>query len=408
MPLRYRILAVIWFFQITLNFDRVIISFSGPAIIKALALGPASLGTILSGFAFGYMVGQIPGGILADRWRIKALLIVLPILWGLFTGITAFASSVAGFVLCRACLGFAEGVAVPACFRVIGDAFEAKGRTGAMALSSTAGALGPALAGPIIGVVIAGYGWKAAFYTLAIPPLVAALLIFLVLPAGRNAHMHAELAKVSNVAPKTGLTSILRSSVLWVTALSYFSFNVGYWGYNGWMPTYLATVHHLDIKHLGFIGAVPYLMAFAGLLSFGWIGVVAERMRVQILAINYLAAGIALFCAFGSGDLFGSMIGLCFASFFLSGGIPLFGALLYDLAPRNGSGRYSGIVFTAGQIGGVVAPFAIGHLVQSTGNFAAGFALMEAALVAGGLGIFMIPFLRTRSRSTAASTSPTL
>jgi ACS family hexuronate transporter-like MFS transporter len=66
MPLRYKILGVLWFFQITLNFDRIAVSFAGPSILKSLAMGPESLGVILSGFAVGYMLGQIPGGLLAD------------------------------------------------------------------------------------------------------------------------------------------------------------------------------------------------------------------------------------------------------------------------------------------------------------------------------------------------------
>ncbi|NKJ00948.1 MFS transporter [Novosphingobium sp. SG707] len=401
MPSRYKILAVIWFFQITLNFDRVIMAFSGPAILKALALGPQSLGTILSGFAIGYMCGQIPGGLLADRWRIKTMLIVLPVLWGLFTGLTALAATVAGFVAFRACLGLAEGLAVPACFRVIGETFDSQRRTGAMALSSTAGALGPAIAGPIIGLVIAAYGWQAAFYVLAVPPFIAAVLIFLVLPSRRSVEKHPEHTSPAEAVAKPSISTVLLNGRLWVTSFAYFCFNIGYWGYNGWMPTYLATAHHLDIKHLGLIGSIPYVMAFAGLLSFGALGARLQRFRIQTLAIAYLLTGASLFLAFGAGALFGTMLGLCFASFFLSGGIPLFGSMLFDLAPRGGSGSYAGIVFTAGQLGGVFAPFAIGRLVQLTGNFAAGFALMEIALVAGGLAVFLLPFLQRPARSAA-------
>ena len=408
MPLRYKILAVIWFFQMTLNFDRIAVSFAGPAILKSLALGPQSLGVILSGFAVGYLLGQLPGGLLADRWRVKTMLIAMPLLWALFTGLTAFMSTVAGFLLVRAFLGLTEGLAVPAIFRVIGEAFEPRGRTGAMALSSTAGALGPALAGPIIGLVIAANGWKAAFYVMAIPPLIAALLIYLVLPRRDRAAAPDAKAQTPHIpVPKEARKYKLRNPALWVCALAFFLFNIGYWGYNGWMPTYLATAHHIDIKHLGFIGAIPYLLGFVGLLTFGWLGVALPRLHAQMLAVSYLFAGIALYMAFGSGSLVGTVVGLCCASFCLSGGVPLFSALLFDLAPRGGSGTYAGIVFTAGQVGGVIAPFAIGKLVQSSGDFASGFSLMEAAMVTASAAIFLLPLI-ARAKGRANTPTPSL
>jgi ACS family hexuronate transporter-like MFS transporter len=336
------------------------------------------------------------------------MLVVLPLMWAFFTGLTAVMSTVVGFILVRACLGLAEGLAVPAVFRVVGEAFEPKGRTGAMALSSTAGALGPALAGPIIGLVIASYGWRAAFYVMALPPVIAAVLIFIFLPS----HKRSAADRVETPAPvapheEPARTYKLRNPALWAIAIAYFLFNVGYWGYNGWMPTYLASSRHIDIKHLGFIGAIPFALAFVGLLTFGWLGVVLHRLRAQMLAAAYLLTGVALYFAFGSQSLVGTMVGLCCASFFLSGGIPLFGSLLFELAPRGGSGSYAGIVFTSGQIGGVIAPFAIGRLVQTTGNFASGFALMEIALVLASVGIFLLPML-ARGKGGAASQTPSM
>ena len=394
MQLRHKILGVVWFYQIAFNMDRIAIAFAGPGILKSMSLGPQALGVILSAFALGYMVTQIPGGLLVDRWRLKSILVILPLLWALSTGLTAAMTTIAGFVLVRVCLGLAEGLAVPAIFRVVAESFDAKGRTGAMAISSTASAVGPAIAGPIIGLVMASYGWRPVFLVLAIPPLLAAALIQMVVPSKSAAYQPDPASHARMIEHPAGgsLGRLLSHPSLWVCVAAFFFFNVAYWGYQGWMPSYLASARHIDLKHLGFIGGIPYVLAFVGLLTFGLLGTALDRWRSQLLAASYILAGVSLYLAFGSASLVWAMAGLCSAAFFLSGGIPLFSSLLYELAPRKRSGSYAGIVFTAGQIGGLAAPFTIGTLVQKTGSFASGFALMEVALITAAAGMFLLAF----------------
>lgn len=392
MPLRFRILSVFWFYQVAFNMDRFAISFAGPGILKSLSMGPRALGTILSSFALGYMLTQIPGGIFADRWRLKTLLVGLPVFWALFTGITGLVSTLSGFVITRICLGVAEGLAVPGIFRVVAETFDAKGRTSAMAISSTASALGPAFAGPMVGLLLTTYGWRSVFYAMTIPPLIAAVLVLAVLPERRRGAAPATHG-LETVSSSVSATRLLRHPGLWLCALVFFLFNIAYWGYQGWMPSYLAAARHIDLKHLGLIGSIPYVLSFVGLLTFGILGTALDRWRSHLLAVSYVSAGVALYFAYGSATLVGSVAGLCCAAFFLSGGIPLFSSLIYELAPRKSSASYAGIIFTAGQIGGFVAPFTIGALVQKTTSYASGFALMETALILAGIGVVLLPFL---------------
>lgn len=405
MPLRYKILGVLWFYQIAFGMDRIAIAFAGPGILKSLSMGPQSLGVILSAFGFGYMFTQVPGGLLADRWRVKSLLFGLPLLWALFTGATALVSTLVGFVAIRVCLGVAEGMAVPGIFRVVAESFPAKERTGAMAISSTASAIGPAIAGPIVGLVMASHGWRSVFYVMAIPPLVAAILVALVLPAtaGRPRGEATFTPRLDDAKAEASLTRMVSRPGLWVCVSAFFFFNVAYWGYQGWMPSYLASARHIDLKHLGFVGGLPYVLAFVGLLTFGWLGTALDRWRSQLLAGSYAIAGVSLYFAFGAASLEQAVAGLCCAAFFLSGGIPLFSSLLYELAPRKGSGSYAGIVFTAGQIGGFIAPFTIGALVQRTASYASGFGLMEGALLAAAAGMVLLPIFGRPRRGPGES-----
>ena len=401
MDKRVQVIAALWFFQVANYFDRVAISFAGPSIMKSLAIEPSSFGIILSSFGVGYFLGQIPGGVIADRWGAKWLLVIAPVFWALFTGATGFVATVTGFVVVRACFGLSEGLSNAACFKVIGDLFPPRQRALVAGIWATAFAVAPATAGPVVGVLLASVGWQAVFLVLAIPALLAALLNYFFIPAGGQ--------RSSSVVdePKThpSLAATLRLPSLWLISLGYLSFNIAYWGYLGWMPSYLALAHHIDVKSIGILGGIPYVFAFFGLLITGWLGSsVLYRYRPQLLACCYVLAAVSLGFAYTSDTLFSSLAGLSGAAFFLYGGLAPYGAIVLDLAPENNRAAYSGIVNSAGQIGGAVAPLIIGFLVSASGTFASGFAFMVGGLALGAICVLgLVPFMPARPLPTAAT-----
>src|SRR5215472_14640888 len=82
---RWGILAVL-FIITTLNYaDRATISIAGPEIKKALSLSAVQMGYIFSAFAWSYVLAQIPGGWLLDRFGSKITYFFSIFLWSLFT-----------------------------------------------------------------------------------------------------------------------------------------------------------------------------------------------------------------------------------------------------------------------------------------------------------------------------------
>jgi MFS transporter, ACS family, D-galactonate transporter len=63
----------------------------------------------LAAFTVGYAVMQLPGGILADRFGAKVMLVCAPLLWSVFTGLTGLVESTAALIVVRLCFGLAEG-----------------------------------------------------------------------------------------------------------------------------------------------------------------------------------------------------------------------------------------------------------------------------------------------------------
>ena len=67
MPtMKTRVIAALWYLLLVNYLDRVAMGFGGPAIMKSLSMSPADFGLILSSFGLGYLLAQIPGGVIAE------------------------------------------------------------------------------------------------------------------------------------------------------------------------------------------------------------------------------------------------------------------------------------------------------------------------------------------------------
>jgi sugar phosphate permease len=115
-------------------------------------------------------------------------------------------------------------------------------------------------------------------------------------------------------------------------------------------------------------------------------------------------AGLSLFLAYRADGLTLSLVGLSSAAFFMYGGLGPFGAIVLDLAPERSRAAYSGVVNTAGQIGGAAAPVIVGFLVDATGTFAGGFDFMVVGLcVAAACLLAVVPLLSGKANAAMAA-----
>jgi sugar phosphate permease len=369
-----RVLTLLWIEFFTAYLDRTNIAVAGPTLMKTLAITPQLFGYVLAAFTAGYAVMQVPGGILADRFGVRRVLVAALLVWSLFTGLTALAASVGALILVRFCFGLGEGIESGAHFRALGDTFTSRERSTASGILHTSLALGPAVAAPLAAAIIGAYGWQALFLWFTVPGIIVAAVVWRYFPKTTGQPR----------PPQATMRALQRGPRLWWMFAAYLCFNVAFWGLAGWMPSYLSSERHIELKSLGFAASVPYLFGFAGLLVLGWVArtLLYER-RAQLVAGAYVLAGLSLFLAFRAGDVVTCITGLSTAAFFLYGSFAPFWAVSLDLVPEGSHGALSGFVNLGGQIGGFFAPIAVGAFVGATHSYAGGFALMACALIAG-------------------------
>ena len=112
---RFVVVALVALALLLCNADRVIMSVAGVPLAEANGWGVRSLGLVQSSFLWGYTLTPLIGGVAADRYGGKAVLLGGILLWSLATACTPFAAShsLPALLMVRAAMGLGEGVALP-------------------------------------------------------------------------------------------------------------------------------------------------------------------------------------------------------------------------------------------------------------------------------------------------------
>jgi ACS family glucarate transporter-like MFS transporter len=141
---RWLIIAVL-FLITTINYaDRATFSIAGQSASKELGLDPVAMGYILSAFAWAYVLGQIPGGALLDKFGSKKIYAIALVIWSAFTALQGFAGFFTGLAAAsvlfamRFMVGLAESPSFPANARIVAAWFPGSERGTASAIFNSA------------------------------------------------------------------------------------------------------------------------------------------------------------------------------------------------------------------------------------------------------------------------------
>ncbi len=162
--------------------DTQSIGVAAPFIAETLGVKIAHFGPIFSSALLGATIGAASFGPLADRLGRKTLLIVALVLFGVFTVLTAMASSVPMLMIFRLLAGLGLGGATPCYIALTSEYAPARLRATLVTLMWSAFPLGGMLGGLLNSYLIARIGWRPIFYIGGVAPLFLAVLLLFYLP----------------------------------------------------------------------------------------------------------------------------------------------------------------------------------------------------------------------------------
>lgn len=377
---RYLLVAGLFILSLITYIDRAAISGAKDLMSAELGLSDQAMGAVFSAFALGYAIAQVPSGWLADRIGPRATLSLIVVAWSVLTWLTGAISNFSVLLAIRFLFGAAEAGAFPGAARAFHNWLPPSEHGRANGIMFAGSRLGAAGAFPLMAWLLGEFGWRSAFYVLALPGLVWVVgwwLLFRDRPAAPPA---IEQPKSKSFA------GVMGSRVMALAMVQYFATNFTTFLTLSWMNPYLKQQFQLSAADAAWYSMWP-LMFGAGSQ---WItGTLIDRLyQSRWKAWSRAFPAILGFVMSGTGMIWLAMAGTpqtAVAAFVLAA----FGAdmtispgwaFCLDIGGKN-SGAVSGAMNMAGNFGSFVSANAFPFLFGVTGGIGAYCGLTAAMSV---------------------------
>ena len=385
--------------------DRVNVSTAAAGFGPEFKLSKTEIGLVFSAFAYPYLVFQIIGGWVSDRFGSKRTLIACGILWAAATALTGLAGGLVSMLVARLLLGLGEGATFPAATAAMSHWVVKEKRGFAQGITHAASRIGNAVAPPVIVAVMATQGWRTSFYVCAAISFAWVVLWALSFTEHPNEHPRItpeELAALPQ--PKAKSTGVpwgpLFRRMAPVTIV-YFCYGWTLWLFLSWIPQYFLHSYNLDLKKSAIFAASVF---FAGVVGDTLGGVVTDRLLVRSGSLHKARSWMVAVCMgltllslvplMFTHDLYVSLACLSAGFFFAEMTIGPMWAIPMDIAPEF-SGTASGMMNTGSALAAILSPVVSGMLIDRFGNWELPFI---GSMVLMAAGVFLAFRMRPESK----------
>jgi MFS transporter, ACS family, tartrate transporter len=398
----WRLLPFVFILYMVAYIDRVNVSFAGLRMNAALGLSDRMFGLGAGIFYLSYVLFEIPGAIIVERWSARKWIARIMISWGLVTVLTGFVRTPGQFYAVRLCLGVAEASFLPGMIVYLTHWFRLRERSRAIACFyaavPTASLIGSPLAGWLLGVHWQGLaGWRWLFIVEGTPAVVIGIITIFYLtdwPAQARwlpqderdwlvNELRAELQAKKRIRDYTITEAFCDRRVLclgaaWFLALS------GSLGNVYWIPTFVKRLSGFSDRSVTSLLLMPALIGIAGTLINGWHSDKTGERRWHA-AIPLLAAGLMYgLLILARHDVPLAILLLLLGSGFLYAYLPVCWSIPTMILSESAAAATFGLINSIGQLGGLTGPLVIGFLNERTHSLTAGFGFIALVYAVAG------------------------
>lgn len=358
------------------------LSVAAPTLMADLHISTQQYSWITGAFQGAIMLQPAVGYVL-DTIGLRWGMAVFALAWSLVGMAHGLATNWQGLAVLRGLMGFAEGSANPAGMKVVSEWFPARERGFAGGFYNIGASMGSLLAPPLVAWAILTWNWRAAFVlTGALGFVWVAAWVWFYRPlteqsrlgaqeraliqSGQEAHLAADAARPS-------IRALLLRRNFWGIALPRLLADPTWGTLSFWLPLYLTTVRHFDLKQIAMFAWLPFLAADLGCLfgpavvvfleRRGWGLIDARRgtftlgaiMMIGVMFTGFVdspVAAVALICVAGFAHQTLSITVITMAS---------------DLFKRSEVATVAGMAGTCGNAGVLAFSLLIGGLVPTIG-----------------------------------------
>ncbi|MEH2922488.1 MFS transporter [Samsonia erythrinae] len=398
-------IVVMLFIVTSFNYgDRATLSIAGSAMSKEIGLDAVGMGYIFSAFSWAYVIGQIPGGWLLDRFGSKRVYFWSIFTWSMFTLLQGFvdlfpttASIVIALFFLRFMVGLCESPSFPGNSRIVAAWFPAQERGTAVAIFNSAQYFATVIFAPIMGWLTHAVGWAHVFWFMGGLGLIISFVWLKVIhdpkdhpgvnqaeldyieAGGALVNMDVKGAKKAAVKGEKWhqVKQLLTSRMMMGIYIGQYCINALTYFFITWFPLYLVQARGMSILKAGFVASVPAICGFIGGVLGGVISDYLMRRtnsltfaRKTPIVLGMLLSMSMVVCNYVETEWV--VIAVMALAFFGKGIGALGWAVMADTAPKEISGLSGGLFNTFGNASGIVTPIAIGYIIGMTGSFSGG------------------------------------
>lgn len=398
------LLVLAYFFSFL---DRVNIGFAKLQMATDLGLSETVYGVGAGIFFWGYLLVQIPGGLLVKRFGPRRVLPAILVIWGVISAGTFLIKTPSQFYAIRFLLGVAEGGFFPGVVFYFNQWFPSTRQGKIMAILFLAMPVGVLVGGPLSGAIMTmthNYGglqgWQWMFLIEGIPAVALGLILSFSLQEGvlsapwlTTQQKDSLMSELSNerTTKRSSFTSALKESALYPLMLISLLHNIGNYGLIFWVPTLIKGLGIRDTLAISLLTAVPYGVACVVMvINAAHSQRTGERRLHCGLPILVGSIALALSTCVSASPVLAIVlltVAVCgsLATLSMFWGLP--GKLFAGTAAAGGIG----LVNVAACVAGFIGPVIMGVLKDLTGQTGAGVLVLSITLLASGAIILALP-----------------
>lgn len=364
-------------------------------------------------FFIGYVLLEIPGTLIVERWSARKWICRIMITWGLMAGLTAAVTTPWQFYTVRFLLGLAEAGFFPGVIVYLTHWFPSRDRARALAsfliATPTAQIVSPKISNALLQIgsdaahppVLGMVGWQWVYVFWALPALVlGSMILFWLVDKPRQARWLTEderAALEAELERERALTSCGRRMTVWealrhpkvlLLALAYFCTVTGSYGIEFFMPSILKDWYGMNMDKLTWLIMLPPAVAVCGQLLVGWSSDrLKERRWHAVLPIVMGSTALGLMPQ-TQGHLVLTMI--CFMTAFagFKSYQPAFWTFPSLFLTESAAAGSIGLINSFGNLGGFLGPNVLGKVEQLTGSYVGGLYYLCCSMLVAAAIIF--------------------
>ncbi|WP_159478159.1 MFS transporter [Dyadobacter sp. 3J3] len=314
-----------------------------------------AFGYIGTAFFVAYMISNAFSGFLIDRFGTRVGYSLCMAFWTTAGLVHAFAVTPLQFGICRFMLGIGEAGNWPAAIKLTTEWFPPHERSTASGIFNSGSALGAVIVPPLVAYLGISYGWQATFIILAACGYLWLVIFWFLYYTPKETEVKVKTFAIPPL-------KLLKTRFVLMFTLSKTFMDPVWYFVTFWIGRYLVDVHHLELKEIGMLAVIPFLIADVGNLAGGYFtqyiikkGTPIPKARKIAVTIAGLIMGIPLLAGpFVISSPISALLVFGFAGFGYTAYTANSLTFPADVVPKNSAASVWGMACVGTGLGGAI------------------------------------------------------